>query len=373
MKKILVKKLIYITIICLVVLPIIISMLFPSNKSGIKYGYIDKTGKVIIKPQFIKAGDFHEGLAYACKTRCGYIDKTGKFVIKPRFQDANDFSEGLASVRKFWMYGFIDKTGKFVIKPKFLFATHFSEGLANVAWVENFTIKGISTKSVSIKSGYVDKLGHIVIKLPQNATINSDFKNGLAVFCNNKDDLPSFKKSDRYGFIDKTGKVVIPPKFKDLGDFSENIATVKLNNKWGVIDTTGKFVIQPRYNNSIDFYEGLADVKIGSKYGYMNKNEKIVIKPQFDIAGRFEEGLAPIVINNKQGYINKKGEIVIKPQFTRHHIPNYPGFREGLAAVNINNKIGFISKNSDFFMITRYDETTHFSEGLVKVGIKIRR
>jgi uncharacterized membrane protein len=44
----------------------------------------------------------------------GYVDKTGKIVIHPQFDDARNFSEGLAEVRigKRWI--FIDKTGKYV-------------------------------------------------------------------------------------------------------------------------------------------------------------------------------------------------------------------------------------------------------------------
>ena len=46
--------------------------------------------------------------------KCGYIDKTGKIAINPQFDDAWDFSEGLAPVKTGDKYGYIDKTGKYV-------------------------------------------------------------------------------------------------------------------------------------------------------------------------------------------------------------------------------------------------------------------
>src|SRR5579871_4742396 len=59
--------------------------------------------------------DFSEGLA-AIKVdgQYGYIDKSGKMVIKPQFWEAADFSEGKALVRFLGKPGFnfIDKTGK---------------------------------------------------------------------------------------------------------------------------------------------------------------------------------------------------------------------------------------------------------------------
>ena len=69
------------------------------------------------------ADPFREGLAAvfvdtgAFDWRGGFIDKTGKMVIKPRFTVAGPFSEGLAAFSLGNGEGFIDKTGKVVISP----------------------------------------------------------------------------------------------------------------------------------------------------------------------------------------------------------------------------------------------------------------
>ena len=44
------------------------------------------------------------------------------------------------------------------------------------------------------------------------------------------------------GFIDTTGKLVIPCQWDDTGSFSEGLAWVKKDGKWGVIDTKGNIV-----------------------------------------------------------------------------------------------------------------------------------
>ena len=66
-----------------------------------KYGFIDKSGKMVIEPQFDGASDFSEGLAQVEKDgKWGFIDKSGKVVIEPQFDWVSDFSEGLAKVRR---------------------------------------------------------------------------------------------------------------------------------------------------------------------------------------------------------------------------------------------------------------------------------
>ncbi|ENA9430640.1 WG repeat-containing protein, partial [Campylobacter coli] len=67
--------------------------------------------------------------------------------------------------------------------------------------------------------------------------------------------------------------------------FSEGLAGVKLNGRWGFIDRSGKFVIKPKFDSIWDFSEGLAKVELNRKYGFMDKNGKIVIEPKFDDIG----------------------------------------------------------------------------------------
>ena len=94
--------------------------LFPFAEKG-KYGYINKTGKVIIAPTYEYADAFSEGLAMVkTDAKRGYIDATGKLVI-PAIYDMNPdggFSDGWAVVKQGSKFSYIDKTGKAVLDPK---------------------------------------------------------------------------------------------------------------------------------------------------------------------------------------------------------------------------------------------------------------
>lgn len=98
------------------------------------YGFIDKSGKWIIAPQFEYLGDFSESLAVAKSGgKAGFIDKGGNWIIPTQFDGAESFSYGLAIAIKGDKFGYIDKTGQWVIPPQFDDAHFFtSEGLAEV-------------------------------------------------------------------------------------------------------------------------------------------------------------------------------------------------------------------------------------------------
>src|SRR3974390_3105312 len=89
-------------------------------RRGKLWGYMDRTGKVAIRPQFVTESDFLEGMAAVSKgEECGYINERGQVLISYHFDGCGDFREGLAPVRVGRRWGYIDKVGRFVAKPQF--------------------------------------------------------------------------------------------------------------------------------------------------------------------------------------------------------------------------------------------------------------
>ena len=115
--------------------------LAPVRNDNFLWGYIDKTGEVVIPYTWSDAYCFSEGLAPVKGVKSkkyGFIDKTGKLVIphKWEFLEFHNFHEGMAAVT-FWCWfskrwGFIDKSGKEVIPCKWKEARDFSNGIAEV-------------------------------------------------------------------------------------------------------------------------------------------------------------------------------------------------------------------------------------------------
>ena len=129
-----------------------------------KWGYIDKSGELVIPYQWEKAGTFRNGIAYVYDDGqygyidrngtfkvpmglkdsdltpikapdsglWGYADRDGKVVIPFEWEYAREFSEGLACVEKNGVCGFIDYSGALVIPRRFLWAGDFKDGYAPI-------------------------------------------------------------------------------------------------------------------------------------------------------------------------------------------------------------------------------------------------
>ena len=229
-----------------------------------KYGFIDRYGFWVIKPQFDYVLDFHKGFAYLdiesspvnVDGKWGIIDREGNWFIHPKYDDYSYIYEGWAILHDNHGYFYVSEDGhKRLNDESFEDANAFSEGLASV------------------------------------------------------------KINGKYGFIDKSGNIVINPNFEDANAFSEGLAYVKINGKYGFIDKSGNIVINPNFEDANAFSEGLASVEINGKYGFIDKSGNIVINPNFEDANAFSEGLASVMINGKYGFIDKTGKIVITPQF----------------------------------------------------------
>jgi hypothetical protein len=189
-------------------------------------------------------------------------------------------------------------------------------------------------------------------------------------------DIPDcFPQDGRFGFIDKTGRAVIPPQFVDAQNFAEELAAVVQAgiNQYGYIDRTEQTVVQPRFNQAGPFSEGLAAVETRSRvvgdqvvdiaWGFIDKTEALRIPDKYEFAGNFSEGLARVTIKSgvSNGYIDHSGKMVIPARFTEAW-----DFSEGLAVVCSDECI-YINRSGKA-VLKKYYASWPFSDGLTVIA-----
>jgi hypothetical protein len=102
-----------------------------------------------------------------------------------------------------------------------------------------------------------------------------------------------------------------PTKKKGAGPLFQ----IHYGNKWGFMDRTGKIVIEPQFSDVSDFFDGLARVDKDHRSCFIDETGKVVIPCTFERAGNFSDGLAPVLVGRLWGYLDRSGRMVIAPQF----------------------------------------------------------
>jgi hypothetical protein len=206
--------------------------------------FIDRGGRAAPLPAFSDARAFQEGLAAfqaiapdGSPGLWGYMDPKGKIVIKPAYLEATSFSDGVAMVKSAdapETNAYIDKAGKLLFKRDEYLS--FSEGLASV---EEYGEEDVSF-------AFIDKAGKETLRVSGYRMVG-EFHDGRALVIKGE---PSGgeRGSARYGFIDKTGKEVIAAVYKGAAQFSGGFAAVLSGRKVGFIDVKGTMAIKPRFS-----------------------------------------------------------------------------------------------------------------------------
>ncbi len=332
---------------------------------GRKWGYMDRTGTTVIPRQFDDEGDFFGGLARTrMGAKWGFIDEKGRTVIPYRFDDSGNFKEGLAPVLLDRRWGFIDAHGAFVVEPRFQGAGDFSDGMAEVEiWKKvrcgttpydgdnapTYALRlhvtpGGSCVPMEPRYGFIDKAGRIPV--PPTLGFALPFSERFAPF-----QEPSTGGAPLpYGYIDKTGRVVIPPQFDQAGLFSDGLALVSVRPpgkeelRWGYIDHSGRFVVPPTFPFAYSFSEGLASVQNeDGAWGFINTGGAFAIAPRFERANPFADGLALVTPSaddpeDDDYYVDRTGAKMLAPRF-----PVWP-FSDGLTVVGGEGSQRYMNK-----------------------------
>jgi hypothetical protein len=154
-----------------------------------------------------------------------------------------------------------------------------------------------------------------ILGLSVSAVVQATDENFSYFPCPFKEDKPHGK----WGYIDRTGKVVIKPAYSGAFTFREGLGLVIVDQgKMGFIDVDGKMLIAPTFDDVTDFHDGMARFAVGAgggqaKIGYVGRSGRTV-PPNFVTGHQFSDGLAAVSPDGKKwGFIDKTGKFVIEP------------------------------------------------------------
>ncbi|WP_257670688.1 WG repeat-containing protein [Parapedobacter tibetensis] len=346
-----------------------------------KYGFADTTGKMIADAIYTDAGVFSEGrAAVKLQDKWGYIDRSGHLVIAYQFK--GHFEQG-----KYWRMRFqehrawvrhadetllIDTTGRVIARTDYDLPYQF---YANRALV------GKSTGKYTVQYGYVDRTGRLVIPMEHDG--GRSFNDHGIAWITKRDDLSSTSY-----FIDTSGYLLDGKAYRDLNTFGsryiyndrmqekdffdartakaidfpytniyrnqgmdERYFFIQADSGTGLMDTAMRIIIPPKYRTVESLYRNRAVVGDEEKYGYCDDKGRTIIPLIYDKASYFRYAVTevqqryqyrrvesmgretgPINTIWKHGVIDIEGKVVVPIRY------------QGIRIDNENNRI--IAKDS---------------------------
>jgi hypothetical protein len=277
--------------------------LIPFRK-GRAWGYCTPDKRLVIAPVYLTAGLFHEGVAIATLPdgKSVLLDQKGA-VLSKSYDRIDPFSDGMAKVASNGWAGFIDRTGKEIIALQYddVPESFFRNGLARVA----------KTFHDGKKWGCINKKGEEIV--PVSYYWLDDFHSGMALYED---------PQKGYGFIDLTGKKVIPAdpnnQITQALHFGNSDRTlIKRNGVVVLIDKTGNVIKTYKYDEIGWRYEKVIMVGQHGKWGFIDYNGNIVAPLMYDedqwgdLPFQKGLGLGVVSVNGQWGVINQQNQPIL--------------------------------------------------------------
>lgn len=291
----------------------------------------------------------------------GYANEKGELVIPAKFERCYPFSEGWATILddngKY--HCFIDRNGN---KMKTEIGDFRVRDDAKFGIFGGFVMGGFVEGRVAVcqerKWGYLNQSGKLVVPCKYDQAL--DFYNGHALVRINKDwYILALDGSQRR--IDFQEKAYVM-------HFSEGFAPFYIDGLWGLVDDRGVIIKKEQFLSLGFFSNKLAYAKTKDDWvGYLNTFGEWAIKPKYYAGKDFDpvSGLARVKSKLGWRYINQEGE-----EFIMKDSDLFTDFSDGLAVGRKNNKKGYFNPEMEWSIEPQFEDAKDFKNGFASVMVK---
>lgn len=361
-----------------------------------KYGFVNKDGKEILKPEYDEVGAFINGLAYVLKGDLyGYIDTEIHIIVPVKYKAVGMFnSDGLVWVNeggKFekstptkvsgGKYGIYDHKGNVIVPVQYkLVGTFFpyeqklnddklkkmgvqvrtvlKESGSHRLLVKRMVPRGkfsklpdgayglwASNKADGTKNAVISKNGEVLI--PVNRYLQAFYpEEGMA--------MVKPKTTFEYNFLDmSSGKMVFDKPLRNAWSYQDGLAVIQ-DTQWFLVDKSGKKV-SAGYKGIYPRKDGVYITESANGFGALSSDGKEIIVSDKKYLFPPSHGLMLCSEGDNIGYVDTSGDWVIEPKY-------YWGqsFNFGYASVQNHDKLwGEITPQGDEAVPLKWKNTTN--------------
>ncbi|QIU95088.1 WG repeat-containing protein [Bacteroides faecium] len=313
------------------------------TKKGKVYGWVSRYGQELIKPEYTEIGELIDGMARVCKGgkigksgqlengKWGFVDDGGRIVIKVKYRSAGEFCEGVAWVGTGPMrYSYINKQGMVISEDSY---TNNNARNGIIIQQKMLHKKESKTGKKGMFYGILDTRGMVLEDFVYNAIAMNqhnwasalDISTGKSYFLHNENgkitkleagaldfkfnnEIERYTIGDKSGYVRRDGKLMIEPKYKVLGDYTDYTIASENGSGFGYLSKTGDVLIPFEYDKTSAFNDGYASVCKQNKWYVIDSKNNVTLTTDMDYLGVYSEGLIPAMKGGKAGFISLDGK-----------------------------------------------------------------
>lgn len=220
--------------------------------------------------------------------KVGLADSLGHILIPPTMDEIRYQQEDKTiSLSAMNLYGVADASGKLIAEPVYGSIRPFSAGTATVEKDDKY--------------GMINRLGKVIIPLQYGFL----YRTGNYVIA---------EKDKLRGLLDLTGKVLLPFEYESLAGAGTNFF-FKKQGTTGIISIASKVISKFNYED-VQFANGYFIVKKDGKYGVINTAGKVLIPIKYDSLRNnsyfLQDGTAAMVLDQRKGFVDLYGNEFFK-------------------------------------------------------------
>jgi hypothetical protein len=188
----------------------------------------------------------------------GYLDTTGKTVIKPIYDDVRDMESNITAANLKGRWGYINQQGEEVIPFIYKQVRDFNPEMDR-SIVQDFSNNWV----------LIDGSGQVIDSLEY-----SDYKTfNVAGYC-------PVSRNDQWGLINKKGQEIIAPRYGSLKLIGEK-CIVNTNGKYGIVSLTNETLMPFDYDRIEINTNNILRAKIDGQYAFYDLSTFRRLSPMY--------------------------------------------------------------------------------------------
>lgn len=257
-------------------------------KRGGQWGFTDTKGAITVQPAWNEVRPFSGGFAAVRRgNQWGFVDRKGGVLAQPAWSAVGDFSEGFAAVKgseplsdsgrygRTSKWSFIASTGEAAFGGKAWRywdgrAPGFKRGAVAMInssnqvvmidregnegpnrWWRSELSNGLSYEEQDRRGNYLNRHGEAGLSTVLTASDGSVVMRDVNSRTDLLTDFIPYAAPPKYGLIDMTGKLLVPPTWDEARILSPDWVWFRLGGKCGLADKTGRITIPPAWDELI--------------------------------------------------------------------------------------------------------------------------